>query len=270
LFRFGIRSLFVVTALLAVAMGLGVREVHRCYRQQQVLHELAQYGSVATRRKLQKYDWLRSFFGDYTHGTIEYLEIKAMRPIDRLPNLRGLADVEEMDFELLNVPDNVAELGMLPKLHNLGVKLRAQSDLKLENVAVLSEVPQLTFLWLAGATGHDSTIAAINPRSPIRVLRLDSARINEPVLERLAEMKSLVRISLHESALENHDPVLLRLSGAQSIAFFGPQISPQDEQKIRSLWPDREITTGTYADTGEKFVNVRESTDSYRRASFDD
>jgi hypothetical protein len=256
LFRFGIRSMLLATALLAVAMGLGVREVHRCYRQQQVLQEFAQYGSVTTRRQLQKYDWLRSFFGDFAHGTITYVDIKATQPIDRLPDLRTLADVERMHLEIVNVPDNVEELGTLPKLKDLTVKVQAQGDIERNNVAALSELPQLGFLWLAGDTSHESIITAISPQSTIHALQIDSSSITEAGLTRLTKMKSLVHLLLHKSALQNPDSLLLRLNGLQSISFVGNRLSPKDEQLVRSLWPDREITTGKYADTGENFVNA--------------
>jgi hypothetical protein len=256
LFRFGIRSMLVATALLAVVMGLGVREVHRCYRQQQVLQELAQYGSVSTRRQLQKYDWLRSFFGDFAHGTITYVDIKATQPIDRFPDLRALADVETMHLEIVNVPDNVGELGAPPKLKDLTVKLHAQGDIEWNNVAALSELPQLGFLWLARETSHESTIRAISTQSPVEALRFDSLDITQADLRRLIELRSLTHIALHESALQNPDSLLLQLSGLRSISFVGNRRSPPNEQRVRGLWPDREIKTGTYADTGENFVSA--------------
>jgi hypothetical protein len=256
LFRFGIRSMLLATALLAVAMGLGIREVHRCYRQQQVFQEFAQYGSVATWRQLQKYDWLRSFFGDFAHGTITELKIKATRPMGRLPDVRALADVERLDLEILNVPDNVDEIGALPKLKDLTVKLRAQGDVDRQNVTALSELPQLGFLWLGEEASRDSIITAISPRTTIRSLRIDCSSISEASLTRLIGMKSLVHLLLPESALQNPDSLLLRLSGLPSISFIGNRVSQQDVQRAHSLWPARKILGGSYSDTAEAYVKA--------------
>jgi hypothetical protein len=100
-------------------------------------------------------------------------------------------------------------------------------------------------------------LCAISPRSPIRALRLDSSSVTEAVLARLTEMNSLSQVSLHESELQKPDSLLLRLSSMRLIRFFGNRISPQDEQRVRSLWPDAKVETGTFADTGENFVTVR-------------
>jgi hypothetical protein len=254
LFRFGIRSMFFATTLVAVILGLSVREVHRCYRQQRALADLAQFGSIATFRSFREYDWLRSFFGEYAHGSITVVRFTATRPIDRLPDLRALADVEEMEVEMLNVPDNVEVLGALPKLEDLTVRLRTNGDIERKNVATLSELPQLGLLWLSGEACRSSTITAISRRSRIEVLRLDSSSITEAALERLTQIQSLAHVSLHESELQKADALLLRLSSLKSISFFGISLSPQDEQRVGSLWPDREIKAGTYADTGENFV----------------
>ena len=255
LFRFGIRSLLFVTTIIAVVMGLIVRELNSTYQQQRALAELAQFGAVNTRRELKPHDWLRSFFGDYAHGRIHRVRFTATRVIDRLPDLRGLADVREMDLEILNVPENVEQLAELPRLKDLWVKLRIDTCSDQERMRLLTELPQLKFLWLAGDAIDESTIAAIVPRSPIG-LRLDSKNVSERALTQLVQTNSFSSITLHASQLQKPDDTLLGLSHLRWIGFFGLRLTPHDEQRVRILWPDAEITTGTYADTGEDFIHA--------------
>jgi hypothetical protein len=253
LFRFGIRSMLFVTAIVAVALGLTVRELNSTYRQQRALTELAQFGAVNAFRELKPHDWLRSFFGEYAHGRIHTVRFTATRVIDRLPDLRGLADVREMDLEILNVPEDIEQLAELPKLKYLSVKL--QDETGRDKLRILTDLPQLKFLWLTGDAIDESTVAAIIPRSPIS-LRLDSKSVSEAALTRLAQSNSFTNITLHASQLQKPDETLLGLSHLRWIGFFGLRLSPQDEQRVRTLWPDAEITTGTYADTGEDFIHA--------------
>jgi hypothetical protein len=202
---------------------------------------------------LKPHDWLRSFFGEYAHGRIHTVRFTATRVIDRLPDLRGLADVREMDLEILNVPEDIEQLAELPKLKYLSVKL--QDETGRDKLRILTDLPQLKFLWLTGDAIDESTVAAIIPRSPIS-LRLDSKSVSEAALTRLAQSNSFTNITLHASQLQKPDETLLGLSHLRWIGFFGLRLSPQDEQRVRTLWPDAEITTGTYADTGEDFIHA--------------
>jgi hypothetical protein len=257
LFRFGIRSLFVATALFAVVMGLGVREVHRCYRQQQVLEELAQYGSVATRRQLQKFDWLRSFFGDHTHGTVEYLEVKATRPIDRLPDLRGLADVKRMRLELPNIPENFEQLAELPALKDLDVTLTSINAADRERLTAFSELPQLSGLGVDGDSFDDDCLLRISQQTRIRGLIVFSPNITPKGLASIGELKSLIHLALDDRVMQNSDSALLQLPQVPSLLIVGNKLTPQDEMKIRKLWPEARLESGITGDTGENYIGVR-------------
>ena len=260
LFRFGIRSMLVVTALLAVAMGLGVREVHRCYRQQQVLQEFARFGSVATRRQLQEYDWLRSLFGDYTHGTVEYLEVKATRPIDRLPDLRAIADVERMRLELPNIQENFEQLAELAALEDLDITLTSINASDRERLSALTELPQLTGLGLDGNSFDDDCLLRISRRTGIRGLIVFSPNITGKGLASLGELKSLHHLALDDSVMRISDAGLSQIPHLPSLLFIGNKLTAQDESRVQKLWPDaRGVLTGITGDTGENFISVHQA-----------
>jgi hypothetical protein len=256
LFRFGIRSMLLATAIVAVAMGLGVREVHRCYRQQQVLQELAQYGSVATKRQLQKYDWLRSFFGDYTHGTVEYLEMKATRPIDRLPDLRGLADVERVRLELPNIPENFEQLAELVALAHLDITLTSINAADRQRLTALTELPQLTGFGLDGDSFDDDCLPRISRQTHIRGLIVFSPNVTARGLASLGELKSLNHLALEDRVMQNSDSALLQLPQVPSLLIVGNKLTPQDERKIRKLWPEARVESGITGDTAESYIAV--------------
>jgi hypothetical protein len=238
-------------------MGLGVREVHRCYRQQQVLEELAQYGSVATRRKLQKYDWLRSFFGDYTHGTVEFLELKAARPIDHLPDLRALAEVERVRLELLNIPENFEQLAELAALDDLDVTLTSINAADRERLAAFTELSQLSALGLDGESFDDDCLLRISRQTRMRGLLVLSPNVTAIGLASLQELKSLNHLVLEDKVMQNSDSALLQLPQVPSLLIIGNKLTPQDEMKIRKLWPEARVESGITGDTGENYIGVR-------------
>lgn len=239
-------------------MGLAMRDVRRCYRQQQTLQELAEFGSVTANRRLRKYDWFRSFFGDYTHGTIQSLDLVATQPINRWPDLRALEDVEGMRLELANVPENVDQLAELRKLKYLDVKLTTIGASDPQRLTVLTEIPQLWHLWLDGDDFDDTAILHISRDTRLESLAIGSSRITERSVIRLSELKSLTHLTLNESVVQNQDcSALSRLPNLSYLAFIGNNLSSQDEQSVRKLWPDTKIEVGTTGDTGEKFISMR-------------
>jgi hypothetical protein len=255
LFRFGTRSLLMITALFAVATSFGVREIQRCYRQQRALLELSQLGSVSTRRELQAYDWLRSLFGDNTHGTVSHLNLIVTRPIERLPNLRAFEDLNYMFLELANVPDNVEQLAELSKLSHLTFTLSSIDPNRLDRLTALSEIPQLDFLWLKGDAFGDSSLRHISPKSKIDGIVLNSSKVTREGVAALGDLPSLHFASLNENVLREPDDALLKLS-APSVRFVGNQLAARDEERLRRLWPGAKVEFGALSDTGELFIDV--------------
>jgi hypothetical protein len=256
LFRFGIRSMFVVTALVAVVMGLSVQKVQRRYRQQHALAELAQYGSVSTGRRQQPYDWLWSLLGDYAHGTIESVSFAATSPFGRLPDLHDLRDVDEIWLELRNVPAGMEELGELPTLKRLSVKLTSAGRADLKHLTALSEVTQLGFLWLAGDEFDDRTLTAISPRSQVEMLWIESPDIGWTGLRRLGELNALVHVALDERVLQQPDSVLQVLGNLRSVRFEGNKLTSREEQKVRRLWPNANVERRPYGEFRKSSLDV--------------
>jgi hypothetical protein len=245
----------MITALFAVATSFGVREIQRCYRQQRALLDLSQLGSVSTRRELQAYDWLRSLFGDNTHGTVSHLNLIVTRPIERLPNLRAFEDLDYMFLELANVPDNVEQLAELSKLSHLTFTLSSIDPNRLDRLTALSEIPQLDFLWLKGDAFGDSSLRHISPKSKIDGIVLNSSKVTREGVAALGDLPSLHFASLNENVLREPDDALLKLS-APSVRFVGNQLAARDEERLRRLWPGAKVEFGALSDTGELFIDV--------------
>ncbi len=260
LFRFGIGSILVATTIVAVIMGLAAREVRRCYRQQEAIRELTQLGAVTTRRNWQKYDWFRSFFGEELHGTVDFVELIAPRPVDRLPDLQPLQDLHSLGLELVNIPENIGQLTELPKLRYLGVKLTAGADANLERLTELTEHPQLWRLHLVGDDFNDAAISRISRNARIEQLSIQSTKITEAGLLHISEMDSLTVLHLDEGVIKNLDcSVLGRLPNLNWLTFIGKNLAAQDTIKLRSLslWPNSAYLSGTTQDTWEPYIGIR-------------
>jgi hypothetical protein len=273
LFRFGIKSLLALTALFAVVMGVGVRDVHRSYRQQQALHELAKLGSVTTYRQVRKYDWLRSLFGADFHGTIYGLELTSTQPIDRLPDLRGLDDVYRISLEMVSVPENIAQLAELRSLKHVGVSLTSIDKDDIPGLTTLTKTPQLGYLYLYGDKFDDDAIFGISPDAEIHMLGIESSKITSKSLTRLSQLNSLEHLSLHASLLQGSDEsALARLPRMVYLAFVGNQLTLKDEEKARKLWPHAHVVSGIARNTivpggnaratAQAVISIRETQDT--------
>jgi hypothetical protein len=258
LVRFGIRSLLVVTALFAALMGLGARELRRCYEQQQLLQTLSDFGSVTAVRRFQKYDWLRSFFGDYMHGAVSELHVEVLQSIDSLPNLRELEDLEELRLTLANVPANVEQLAELPKLEELYVTLTSIDAAGRERLTAVTEVPQLRFLWLDGEMFDDDSILRFSDRTRMKFLIVDSSKLTEKSVSRLSQMNSLLGLTLNADVGRNEDISDLFQLPLHFLTFIGNEPSTIGMQGLRQRWPNANVRLGTAETfTGKKYIEIR-------------
>lgn len=258
LLRFGIRSMLVVTTMIAVIMGFVAQEVRRCYRQQQAIRELEQLGSVTTNRSRQKYDWFRSFFGAELHGVVTGVDLVTTAPVERLPDLRLLEDITGFGMELANIPENIEQLAELPKLEYLSVKLTSLGGADPSRLVELTSFPELWRLCLAGDEFGDGDIQHISGNTRLESLEIDSSKITDDGLARLSKMSSLVNLTLDESVIKTLDcSVLTRLPKLYRLTFVGKNLAAKDEAKLRSLWPNAKIESGTAWQASEPYITVR-------------
>ena len=256
LFRFGIRSVLVVTTAVAVIMGLVAHDVRRCYRQQQAVRELEQVGSVSTSRNRQKYDWFRSFFGAELHGIVDGVDLVATEPVDRLPDLGLLENISFVGMELPNLPENIKQLAELPKLELLSVKLTSLGGGDPKRLTELTSLPELWRLTLIGEE-FAATIRHISTTTRLESLDIDASTITDEDLVRISELSSLMSLSFDESVLKTLDcSVLTLLPNLRELTFVGKNLTAQDEARLQ-LWPNAKIETGTTRDTWEPFISVR-------------
>jgi hypothetical protein len=248
LLRFGTRSLIVVTALVAVLVSLVARDVRRSSRQQQALEELAQFGSLETSRDLQKFDWFRSLFGDQFHGSIRRVLLTADRPVHRLSDLSGLETVEGFGLYVPNLPENFEQLSRLPNLKYLSVTLTSAAAADRARLTALTQLPQLYSLGLLGDRVVDEDILQISQESRLEAISIGSSKITAKALRHLSELKSLTSLTLDQNVAQNQDcSVLLQFPGLSYLNFIGNNITQQDADKMRSLWPDAMVIGGTSA-----------------------
>jgi hypothetical protein len=260
LFRFGTRSILVLTTVVAVIMGLAAREVRRCYRQQQAIRELEQIGAVTMNRSRQKYDWFRSFVGAELHGVVTGVDLVATVPVERLPDLRQLESIRSIGMELVNPPENIGQLAELPKLKYVSVKLTSLAGAEPERLTELTEHPQLWRLHLVGDEFNDAVISHISRDARIEQLSIQSTKITEAALVQISEMDSLTVLHLDECVLKNLDySVLDRLTNLNWLTFIGKNLTAQDTIKLRSqsLWPNATYDSGTTQDTWEPYISIR-------------
>jgi len=246
LLRFGTRAMLAATALFAVLMGFVGRDLRDCYRQQQAIHELATLGSVTASHELRKYDWFRSFLGSYTHGIIDGLDLKVTHQIDRLPDFRSLQNIEWLSLEMRNLPENIGWLAELPKLERLCVALTSLGDSGPEKLGDFTELPELWALALLGDEFDDDAVLHISSETRLGWLAIDSSKITAKGLNRLGQLKTLTSLTLHQSVIQTQDcSVLLQFPRLRHLTFLGSNLTAQDEQKMRKLWPDAQVVAGT-------------------------
>jgi hypothetical protein len=248
LLRFGTRWLLIAIALIAVPIGLVSRDVRRCAHQQQVFQELAQFGAVETTRDLQKFDWLRSLFGDHFHGTIRSAKLSATQPVDRLPDLRSLDSLQRLHLVMPNLPENMDQVAELTNLTGFSVTLTSLDETDRSRLTELTQLPQLDSLQLLVDDIDDGDVLLISAESRVLGLAVSSPRITEKSLHRLSRLKSLTHLTLHAKVILDQDQniaVFSRFSKLTSMHLLGHGLTAKDADKVRVLWPDASFFGGT-------------------------
>ena len=260
LMRFTVASMLVVTALFAVIMGLAVRDVHRCYRQQKTLDELAMLGSVSATRDERKYDWLRSLFGSEFDGSIKRIDVKAETPTGAvLPDLSALNDLTFLNLEgVILGEEEVGNLAAAPKLETLFLDVR---EIRGDPEKMLGAVSRLSIPWihlgLAGDSLDDECVSRLSQESSIKSLAIKSSRVTAGVFRELGEMKSLERLWLDGALVRDADfSPLSKAPKLKEAIFLRCNLSQRDENNLLALWPDGNLHTGTGPDGKSKLVQA--------------
>ena len=242
LLRFSIASLMFGTAILAMIMGLVVHDVHRCYRQQRTLDELAKLGSVQARRDERKYDWFRSLFGSDFDGTIKRIDVKAGSPTGAVvPDLSALDGLEFLNLEgVILGEEDVAKLATAPKLETLILDVRAVRGNRVSTIGRLSELEIKSYhLSLNSELFDDGSVSSLTRKITVTSLAINSSHITERTFRHVSKIKSLEELHIAKASLRDADFSPLATAPKLKLAVFvGCKLSPADESKLLSLWPD--------------------------------
>jgi hypothetical protein len=249
LFRFGMRSLLGLTALIAVTLGLAMRDLHHCYRQQATITELAKLGSVTAFRDRRPYDWFRILFGDHFHGTIDLVSLTSSRRVDRLPDLRSLTHLESLWLELPGIPENIEQVSQLPSLKGLNVTLTKLTIADRERLRRLTQMPQLYGLGLLGEDVDDDAVLQISPHSQLEYVSIGSSKITDRGISRLSELKMLTNLTLEENLLKGQDwSAFSKFPKLSFLNLIGGRLAPgKVADGMVDIWPNARIVPGTSA-----------------------
>jgi hypothetical protein len=260
LLRFSIASMLIVTALLAVIMGLVVRDVHRCHRQQQTLDVLARLGTMRADRKERKYDWFRSLLGSQFDGMVYDVRVVSAEPTGApISDLSALDGLRFLNLEGVILGDEDAEhLASLPKLQSLFLHVHAVRGNRRKAFERISELPIPSFhLVLDGDSFDDESISDLRSGSTIKLLTIISSRVTERVFRHLIEMKSLENIWIEGAQVRDADfSVLSKAPKLKEAVFYRCNLSQRDEDQLLKLWPDGNLHTGTGPDGKSKLVQA--------------
>jgi hypothetical protein len=75
-------------------------------------------------------------------------------------------------------------------------------------------------------------------------------------LASLEEIKSLNHLAIDDRVMQKSDSELLQLPQVPSLLIVGNKLTPQDETRIRKLWPEARVESGITGDTGENYIRV--------------
>jgi hypothetical protein len=260
LLRFSIASMLLVTALLAVIMGLVVRDIHRCYRQQETLDPLAELGSLSAVREERRYDWFRSLFGSQFDGIIKRVDVKADSPTGAaVPDLGALNGLTFLNLEgVILGEEDIEKLATAPALETLILDVR---EIRGDPEKILQAVSRLSIPWihlgLAGDSLDDECVSRLSQESSIKSLAIKSSRVTAGVFRELGEMKSLERLWLEGALVRDADfSPLAKAPKLKEAIFFRCNLSQRDEKNLLALWPDGNLHTGTGPDGKSKLVQA--------------
>ncbi len=259
LFRFSIKAVLVVTGLIAVFLGIAVRDLHRCLRQQETLDRLAAQGSLSVSREERDLDWLRGLFGSNLDGAVESITFRSTsRQGATLPDLSALVDLEWLYLDGIALgAEDIQRFQSLPKLQTLYVSVKSLRDELSATLTPLSEHPELAGLILDGDDFGDEAILQLSDECRIHALRINSALITADSLKHISRLKSLDHLQIEQTPLRDADfSPLAQAPSLRFAMFVGCNLSAADEAELMKLGPDGNVATGNDPVSQSKFVQA--------------
>ncbi len=240
LFRFGLSSLLVVTALIATLLGLALRDLQRCSLQERILNGLSARAGVSVHREPRSLDWLRSLLGHQQPSRVVGLIIisKDGAPLET-PAVGSLSDLRWLRLDNLSLSgewvDQIARL----RLENLQIELSDIQGNRLEVLRALASVPNLKSLFLRGDTFEDADLAPLASANDLIHFGVVSKRVTGRSLEHLARLEGVRSLEFEDAdfTAANFEP-LAAIKNLDSAVFAGCKMSSEDEARLKnSLGP---------------------------------
>jgi hypothetical protein len=221
--QFSLRTLFVVTTIAAVWLGMVMHKARKLRRSVDAI--TAAGGAVYFHHQMDDADapppgpaWLRRLVGDEPFITPFYVELRGPDVTDEFiaEHLRSMTSLEEVDIESPNVTDAaLAHLRSMRHLHRLYLDCPRLTDAALEHVASLRELYRLS---LNCPRLTDAALPHIATLPKLGGLVLNSPHLTASGLQQLEGMDHLEVVTTYRD-LENRRVVRFLLHLPADVEF---------------------------------------------------
>lgn len=265
-FQYRLRSLFVLTAIIALALAPVSIDLRTRAREDLAIERLSRFSFKPSVQYSSKRRWLVfpgrvegiCFFG------LESITKDAFKELECFTELSSLiliqCHVTDEHFELAQLPStlesiNVADCRSLgdravarlveccPRIRTLSLDNTSITD---HSVAQLARLSNLEELDLRDTDISDKNLAElVSGCGKLRVLNLDSTKVGDGSIEILAGAKHLRILELADAGItEEGIASLSSLSQLTMLTVWGQEIDAETKRAIKASLPNTQVTVG--------------------------
>jgi hypothetical protein len=243
-FRFSLRSLFLVTTVLAIWLAF---KVHAARQQREAVayflsvggtlrydHELDSTGKPIRNATPPGWPWLRNMLGSEYFDSARALQLSSKSVTDPgARHLTGLPTLKSLWLEHTQVGDeSAASIGQLRMLYSLDLSSTGFTDAGLVGLRNLSN---LTYLNLVGTKVSDAGVDSLLAMPSLYEVDLSGTRVSEAGVLRLVEAGKQVICSVNAQVTavdESNQPTTVLRTG-ESVRLRGSFYVPPGAKPIR-------------------------------------
>ena len=187
--RFSLRTMFVLTTLVCVVVGMWSVYVNPFRRQLQSLAAVDRLQGNSAKMAAAGPTWQKwlvtTFLGDDAYVYVTEVDLANQKVSDAdLRSLTGLTHLEKLSLDYTQITDDGAvALRSMPALKNLSMRYTGISDRSAEYLAAL---PALTNVYLTGTKLTDAAIENLGKERAAKELYIRWTKISDEGATRLA------------------------------------------------------------------------------------
>lgn len=188
LFRYRLRSMLLLTALVSVFLAAWSVWIRPYVGQQTALQELSRLNATITSRAATAPDWIQRLMGE------DFVEVYAVTDVgaaddDSLAHVHKLIFIESLNLEGAEITDQVGiRLGTLMKMRSLNLGKTRITD---ETVKQLDKLTHLESLSLRYVPLTDEAAKTLASLQAMRQLRLTGTEVSDNSIDLLAQLSQL-------------------------------------------------------------------------------